>query len=130
MNKKIYEKVKERANGRCENCFRYIGEKGELHHILGGRGKRQIYEREETCIMLCKNCHDHKNQDLIKKLKLKLQSYYFQQGYTEDEVRELMGGRLYLNDKGEIERGEVAHWLVGETLKQKMMLEDTLEVEV
>ena len=46
----------------------------------------------------------------MTELKHKLQSYYFQQGYSEDEVRKLMGGKLYLKD-GEIVKDEIAEWL-------------------
>lgn len=108
MNKKVRKAVELRAGGRCE----LTGEYGplELHHILGGRGKRKELERAETCIMLAARLHNHQNTELMTELKHKLQSYYFQQGYSEDEVRKLMGGKLYLKD-GEIVKDEIAEWL-------------------
>ena len=105
MNKKVRKAVELRAGGRCELCGRRAM---ELHHIISGNGKRQQHEREETCIMLCDCCHDHTR--LGDTLKHKLQSYYFGQGYSEDEVRKLMGGKLYLKD-GEIVKDEIAEWL-------------------
>ena len=34
-------------------------------------------------------------RELNLKLKVKLQETYFKQGYSEEEVRKLMGGKLY-----------------------------------
>ena len=108
MNKTVRQAVEERANGRCE----LTGEYGPLalHHILGGKGKRKQLERVETCIMLASRLHNHQDTELMLSLKCKLQSYYFQQGYTEAEVRELMGDKIYLRD-GEIAKTETAEWL-------------------
>ena len=55
--------------------------------------------------MLCGNCHrgtsgihGRDGHTLDLKLKLKLQRKYFKQGYLENEVRELMNGRLYIEE--------------------------------
>jgi len=99
MNKQVYNSVSNRAGGYCEVCHTYYGERLELHHIL----RRKIEARSENCIMLCQSCHrgtsgihGRDGHELDLKLKLKLQRKYFKQGYEEDEVRELMNGRLYI----------------------------------
>ena len=99
MNKKRVAAVLKRSRGYCEVC----GSAGvELHHILGGSGKRRQQERTETVIALCYHCHRgnygvHGKNGLELNLRLKrgLQDYYFKQGMDEDKVRELMGGKLY-----------------------------------
>jgi hypothetical protein len=39
--------------------------------------------------------HGKNGKELDLRLKRELQEKYFRGGYTEDEVRELMGGKLY-----------------------------------
>ncbi|KYH35853.1 hypothetical protein CLTEP_02460 [Clostridium tepidiprofundi DSM 19306] len=97
MNKKIYSAVMERANGYCEVCNRYFGEKLQLHHIVSGTGKRQKYETLTSCIAVCIECHNeiHSNRKLDLALKKLVQEKYFRQGLNEKEVREKMGGRIY-----------------------------------
>lgn len=107
MNKRVRQAVEERAGGKCEVCGRPAK---ELHHIINGNGKRRQNERVETCIMLCDRCHDHNRAEKGYTLKRKLQSYYFQRGYDENQVRLLMGGKLYLKN-GEIVKTETAEWL-------------------
>lgn len=70
----------------------------QLHHIL----RRKVKETPDNCIMLCYECHEGTNgvhgkcgHALDLKLKQSLQKKYFNKGYTEDTVRELMGGKLY-----------------------------------
>lgn len=96
----IYELALRRADGCCEVCGRKTAL--EMHHILSGRGNRTQQERLETVIMLCEFCHRGEKgvhgkdgNELNLKLKLKLQEYYKQQGHSEDEIRKLMGGKLY-----------------------------------
>lgn len=96
MNKKVYNQVAERAAGRCEVCKRVGGL--ELHHIL----RRRVKETQHNCIMLCYECHRGTNgvhgkngHALDLKLKRMVQQKYFDMGYSEEEVRRLMGGRLY-----------------------------------
>lgn len=99
-SKQIHNKVAERSKGKCELCTSsYLV---EHHHILGGQGKRRQYETVESIIALCWYCHKSKygvhgknGRTLNLLLKQRLQETYFKQGYTEDEVREMMGGKLY-----------------------------------
>ena len=73
-----------------------------MHHILSGSGRRKEQERPETVIALCwqhhhgdYGCHGKHGADLNKLLRRQLQGYYKAQGKSEEEIRELMGGRLY-----------------------------------
>lgn len=98
MNK-LYREVMNRAGGYCENCGQHT--QLSLHHAISGRGKRQKHESVESCFALCWHCHQgpqgvHNNRQLDIKLKLIVQERYMQQGYTENEIREKMGGRLYI----------------------------------
>ena len=99
MDKRVYHAVSNRAGGYCENCHSYQGDGLELHHIL----RRKINATKENCIMLCQECHrgtagihGRDGHELDLRLKLKVQRKYFKEGYDEDEVRELMNGRLYI----------------------------------
>lgn len=99
MDKKIVQAVMERSKGLCEVCY---SPGTEMHHCVYGRGKRKEHETIESVILLCWNCH-HSNEGVHGKngrkldlhLKKKLQEKYFKMGYTEDEVRKRMGGKLY-----------------------------------
>jgi len=97
----IYEQALSRAAMRCEYCGEYAHEL-EMHHILSGKGRRKQQERVETVAMLCYTCHrseqgihgrDGSKIDLD--LKKRLQQYYFSQELSEQDVRTLMGGKLY-----------------------------------
>lgn len=95
----IYQEVKERDNYTCQACY---GPGEEIHHIIYGRGKRKEHENIDSLILLCRQCHRGTNgvhgkngHKLNMRLKRALQAKYFKQGYSEEEVRELMGGRLY-----------------------------------
>ena len=46
-----------------------------------------------------KGVHGRDGKELDLKLKLQLQDKYFKQGYSEEETRKLMGGRLYDSQK-------------------------------
>jgi len=74
----------------------------EMHHIVFGSGKRTQHENEHSVILLCWHCHRGTNgvhgkngRKLDLHLKRCLQKKYFSMGYNENEVRELMGGKLY-----------------------------------
>lgn len=97
MDENLYRTVSERANGFCELCRWYGGKYLDLHHIVGGSGKRLQHESEETCIMLCKSCHreTHRNRRLDLALKLLAQEKLKGKGLDEDQIRERIGGRLY-----------------------------------
>lgn len=100
LDKKVVQAVLERSGGLCEVCSSaYLV---ELHHIIYGSGKRKQHENEHSVIALCWYCHKGTNgvhgkngKELDLYLKRKLQEKYFSMGYSEDEVRELMGGKLY-----------------------------------
>ena len=99
MDDVIVQEVYNRSKGACEVC----GSAGmELHHIIQGTGKRNRHETSESIVLLCRECHrgtrgvhGRDGAKLNKALKKQLQEKYFLQGYTEEEVREKMGGRLY-----------------------------------
>lgn len=83
----------------------------EEHHIIKGRGKRKACETEQSKIYLCyehhrgtNGVHGKQGHKLDMLLKLKLQETYFNMGKGEEEIRELMGGKLYLVN-GEIYKG-------------------------
>lgn len=75
----------------------------EEHHIIKGRGKRKACETEQSKIMLCwehhhgtYGVHGKQGHGLDMLLKLQLQATYFEMGKSEEEIRRLMGGKLYL----------------------------------
>lgn len=83
----------------CELCGSH--ELVQRHHIVKGRGKRKQHENEHSTILLCWYCHHgtfgvhgKNGYALDRKLKIDLQEKYFSMGYTEDEVREMMGGKI------------------------------------
>lgn len=81
---------------KCYVC----GKMGNLqkHHIIYGHGKRKACETKESLIDICYYCHRliHNPDDssLDKNLKIQLQMTYFEKGYNEEKVRQLMGGKL------------------------------------
>ena len=100
MDKNVAAKVLERSNGLCEIC--HSNYMVQLHHIIFGHGKRKQCENEHSVIALCWDCHHGTfgvhgkyGKMLDMKLKIGLQRKYFSMGYTESEVRALMGGKLY-----------------------------------
>ena len=95
MGNKIYE----RDNYQCELCDSTKGL--QKHHIVkrsqGGK------DTPENLILLCWDCHHGKygvhgkeGNKLDLQLKAGLEWYYRQLGV--DEVRHLLGGRLYMWD--------------------------------
>lgn len=93
--------------GECVNCKRY----GivERHHVVHGRGKRRECETPESVVYLCPLCHRGSRgvhgkggHALDLRLKRELQTLYFAEGYSEQEVRRLMGGKLILDERGDI----------------------------
>lgn len=93
--------------GECVNCKRY----GivERHHVVHGRGKRRECETPESVVYLCPLCHrgsrgvhGKDGHALDMRLKRDLQARYFAQRREEQEVRRLMGGKLVLDERGEI----------------------------
>ena len=95
MDKKLVEEIKDRSCGLCEIC----GGRGEqIHHIFGGNGRRRKTERKECLKLLCSRCHTKLHQNGINAVELKIiaQRELLEQGYTLDEVREITGGKIYL----------------------------------
>ena len=97
MDKKLVKALKERSMGLCEVCGRPAT---EIHHVFEGNGRRKQTERLETIKDLCYECHRgnngvHFNKELDLKLKKQAQRELENQGYTIDEVRELVGGKYY-----------------------------------
>ena len=98
VSPELANKIIERANGSCESCRKRIY-RGEIHHIVN----RHVEATEENLIFLCKDCHTGENgchgrdgAPLWLSMRLALQDKYYQQGKTEDEVRKLMGGKIYI----------------------------------
>lgn len=93
-------------NGTCWLC----GASGtcETHHAILGSGKRKQHETPESLYVLCVSCHravhGRDGHELIVSMKRHTQGKYFAQGITERQVRVLMGGKLVLDDNGEIWR--------------------------
>ena len=96
MDSKVYNAVSKRADGSCEVCHR--SGNLELHHIL----RRKIPATIDNTIMLCPKCHRGMNgvhgkygHKLDIFLKINLQNFYLENGFSEEETRKLMSGRLY-----------------------------------
>ena len=99
MDKKIVQAVLERSKGLCEVCY---APGTELHHIIYGKGKRKEHETVESVVLLCYECHrgtygvhGKNGSKLNRQLKIGLQEKYKSLGYSEEEIRELMGGKIY-----------------------------------
>jgi len=103
LNSKVKGAVLERCQvidhvGECEYCgtWDYI----QLHHAVGGNGRRLVHESKESVWGLCKSCHDHlhgmNGAEMNYTLKRWTQERYKEQGYCDEEIRDLMGGRLYV----------------------------------
>ena len=100
MDKQVVRAVLERSQGVCELCG--SSDRVQLHHIIGGVGKRRECETVESVIALCHYHHHDTNgvhgkngAKLSLTLKQKLQKIYLDKGYAENEVRKLLGGKLY-----------------------------------
>ena len=95
----VKQEIHERSGGRCEICGSIHGL--QHHHIV--KRSQGGPDTAENIILLCwehhhgtYGVHGKHGHKLDKQLKLQLQNKYFEQGKSEDEVRELMGGRLYI----------------------------------
>ena len=102
ISRKVKEKIWLRADYSCELC----GSKSGLqhHHIVkkSQGGGNNI----ENIILLCWHCHHsttgvhgREGHKLDLKLKLDLQDRYRSQGKSKEEIRHLMGGRIYLEEE-------------------------------
>lgn len=99
MDDKLVKAIFEEYGMSCIIC----GDSNiELHHVVGGIGKRKQYENKYSIVPLCywhhrgtKGVHGRDGRSLDLYLKRMLQQKYFMMGYSEDTVRVLMGGKLY-----------------------------------
>ena len=74
----------------------------QKHHAVGGHGKRKQHESPESLYYLCWACHHSKigvhgmnGRELNVKLKRVTQEKYKKQGFSEEEIRVKMGGKIY-----------------------------------
>lgn len=98
MKQGLRDEITKRSGGFCELCG---GQATEIHHIIGGRGKRRIHEAKENLIHLCPKCHWmlHSSSEEAKRINARLRhnvrAFYEAQGLSEEEIREKMGGKVY-----------------------------------
>lgn len=97
----VKDEVYERSGGQCEICGSTHGL--QHHHIV--KRSQGGPDTAENIILLCwkhhHGCfgvHGKYGAKLDKRLKLDLQKKYFEQGKSEEEVRRLMGGKIYLKE--------------------------------
>jgi hypothetical protein len=108
MDKRIRAAVFNRATppgesiAICEAC--YNENATDFHHSIGGNGKRRQHESIESGFALGDKCHrlieSKDGARLRRQLILVAQQRYFDQGLTEDEVRQRMGGKIYSELEG------------------------------
>ena len=101
INKKLKDKVVNRSGGLCEICN--SNHMVQIHHIIGGSGKRKQHENEFSLINLCwkhhhgtNGVHGKNGKELDLKLKKELEQRYREQGLEEEEILYLLGGRYYI----------------------------------
>lgn len=99
IDPKLVKKLKERSNGMCEICG--YRQATEIHHCFGGNGRRKQTERLELLRDSCYECHRgikgiHNNRGLDLVVKRECQNELLNQGYKIDQVREMTGGKIYL----------------------------------
>ena len=95
VSPELAEEIILRARGKCEveGCTK---SGSEIHHVLG----RKVEATIENLLYTCSKCHRgddgaHDNpKGLGLEMKLSVQANYFKQGYSENEVRALMGGKI------------------------------------
>ena len=85
------------VNSELSNLIGYI-EMLELQYLKLDNGKYSV----ESVIALCythhhgtMGVHGREGKELDRTLKIRLQETYKEQGYSEDEIRTMMGGKLY-----------------------------------
>ena len=90
ISQELYDQVKERSKGICEICGEEQAE--EVHHLAG----RSRIACLENLLDLGRKCHKppngiHANKEIYEREMKKLQDRYFAMGFTEDEVKWLLG---------------------------------------
>ncbi len=94
VDPRIAEQEIGRAEGFCEVCGR---PGSEIHHVSG----RGVPATVWNLVFLCSDCHRGRNgvhlnpNGLGLELKLRVQDSYYDAGFSEEEVRKLMGGQIY-----------------------------------
>jgi len=88
--------------GSCEVCGANFGL--QQHHIV--KRSQGGGDFPENIIWLCWDCHHgtlgvhgREGHKLDLKLKLDLQARYKSQGKSKEEIRQLMGGKIYLEEE-------------------------------
>lgn len=96
INKEIAKAVLERSKGLCELCG--SNHMVQLHHKIGGHGKRKQCETLESVIALCWKhhhgtfgAHGREGQALNRQLRQELERTYREQGRDEEEILYLLG---------------------------------------
>jgi hypothetical protein len=93
MNKKVYEAVKSRSGGLCENCGHPYTQE---HHVFSGSGRRKKCEMVETVFDLCYECHEgnngvHFNKKLADKFKKIATQNLLNLGWSREKIIEFVG---------------------------------------
>lgn len=82
--------------GICERCGVYSNV--EIHHIYGGRGRREVSDRYGAVIALCPKCHRYLHDNPAKMLPWKQvwqqKLMLYNDWTTEDFIR--VFGRNYI----------------------------------
>ena len=100
VSSQLAKSIIDRSGGCCEICG--SSNACQIHHIL----RRFVKPTYDNLVMLCwdhhlgtAGVHGKDGHQLDIKLKKELQAKLFDSGLSEEEVRENMGGKLYLLDK-------------------------------
>lgn len=74
----------------CRLCGRY--KNLETHHLIFGRGQRQLADRYKLTVGLCRECHMrlHNNKELMEWSK-RLGQKMFEKDHTRDEFIKIFG---------------------------------------
>ena len=98
VSPELAAKVLDRAENQCEWCcaFQQVGDfPHNIHHLCG----RKVTATKFNLVLLCNKCHRevhaNPNSGIDLELKQNLQDRYYSMGHTEEQVRELMSGRIY-----------------------------------
>ena len=110
-NHKIVKAIQERSEGMCERCG---GVGCDPHHLLEGSNKKST-ETVENVLWVCRACHDylHLDENGIKGnhgYKLDYQAWLLRFNDL-NETRRLMGGKMMLDENGNIPLNRQPFWL-------------------
>lgn len=93
MDKKVYNAVRQRSGGLCENCSKPYPQQ---HHAFNGTGRRKKLEMPETVFDLCYECHEgphgvHMNRELDLKYKRQATLNLLNLGWTKEQIIQEVG---------------------------------------